>query len=102
MRSTLCSAMLAILLCLGLVLAAGCGDDDDSGAPGTICTPTQQGASMCQYNVCLAGVQCQNGKTFNVCAGPSCTGSGTCPTGQQCVPVSGTSQSYCVPLSVCQ
>ena len=101
--------MKRLLITLGIALSLaliGCGGDDgdDSAkkSAGQTCTPTPEGASACASNVCLKDIQCTNGKVLNACAGKECTGGAACGGGEQCVEVTGTGVSYCVPASICQ
>jgi hypothetical protein len=85
---------------VAMLFVAACGDDD-GGSVGQACTaPTD-----CDSNVCLQGISCVGGKTIpSACSGPSCTGTGTgtCSSGMQCVAVTGTTDSYCLPPTLCQ
>lgn len=93
----------AAFLCMAI---AGCGSDDSSSTAsdtnaGAPCTTTKEGAAVCDSKICLGNVKCLNGTLLNVCAGDWC-GTGVCPTGQQCIPVKGTADAYCVPPSICE
>ena len=96
--------LLAVVGVLIVALAIGWGSDSGSASrgPGEACTPTPEGANVCQSNVCLQDLRCQSGKVLpGVCGGQDCSASQTCSiSGHECVTIQGAG-AYCVPASVC-
>jgi len=93
-------ALIMLALSLALVTAAGCGGSKK--AAGEPCTATGSGAAECESGVCLKNIQCANNKVIQTaCAGNDCS-TGTCSDEMTCLPITGTSQAFCLPPTICQ
>jgi len=88
---------LVAFIVLGTAFYA-CGKDNSKKAAGAACTLTQAGAAECASGLC-ATIQCDNGSTYNVCAGSDCA-QNACGSTETCLAFQGNG-SWCFPNSVC-